>query len=147
MENIHETHFADDPHCISTPLFEKKTINNHNSISNNHNNINNNNNNKNNLVALNQSDLLDAMLPTISPMIDLIHDLVLPQCWWLSSNFGKVIIKLCLGKQLEHLASVEIINILFCLFHLLMSSEPDSWKIASSSLGYFNSPGDLFLLC
>ena len=130
MENIHETHFADDPHCISTPSFEKNNINN-----------------KNNLVPLNQSDLLDAMLPTISPMIDLIHDLVLPQCWWLSSNFGKVIIKLCLGKQLEHLTSVAIIiNILFCLFHL-MSSEPDSGKTANSSLGYFNPPGDLFLLC
>ena len=40
MENIHETHFAEDPHCIGTPVFEKK------------NNLN------NNLVALNQSDLL-----------------------------------------------------------------------------------------
>ena len=93
MENIHETHFADDPPCIGTPLFEKKNINN----------------NQNKLVALNRSDLLDAMLPTTSPMIDLVHDLVLPHCWWLSSNFGKVLIKLFLGKQLEHLASVEIV--------------------------------------
>lgn len=100
MENIHETHFADDPHCMSSPLFEKKNINN----------------NQNQFVALNPSDLLDAMLPSSSPVIDLIHDLLLPQCWWLSSNFGKVIIKLCLGKQLELLTSVEIINILCILF-------------------------------
>ena len=135
MENIHETHFADDLHCVSTPLFE--------------NNINNNINdniNKNNYVALNPSDLLDAELPTSSPIVNLVHDL-LPSSWWLSSNFGKVIIKLCLGKQMEHFTSVEMINILFCLFNLLMSAEPDSWKIARSSLGYFNSPGDLILLC
>ena len=129
MENIHETHFADDPHCISTPLF-----------ANNINNI------KNNLVALNQSDLLDAELPTSSHIVNLVHD-HLPESWWLSSNFGKVILKLCLGKQLELFTSVEMINILFCLFNLLMSAEPDSWKIARSSLGYFNSPRDLFLLC
>ena len=133
MENIHETHLAEEPRCIGTPMYEKNNVYN---------------NNKTDLVPLNQSDLLDAMLPTISPMIDLLHDLVLPQSWWLSSNFGKVIIKLFLGKHLEDLASVEIaINILFCLFNQLMSSEPDSWKIANSSLGYFNSPGALLLLC
>ena len=132
MENIHETHFADDPHCISIPLFENRS----NSIKNN----------KSNFVALNQSDLLDAELPTSSPIVNLVHDL-LPASWWLSSNFGKVIIKLCLGKQLEHFTSVEIINILFCLFNLLMSPEPDGCKIAGRSLGSFNSPRDLFLLC
>ena len=134
MENIHETHFADDLHCGSTPLFE--------------NNINNNTNdniNKNNFVALNPSDLLDAELPTSSPIVNLVHDL-LPSSWWLSSNFGKVIIKLCLGKQMEHFTSVEMINNLFCLFNPLMLAEPDCWKIAGTSLGYFNSPRELFLL-
>ena len=97
MENIHETHFAEDPqHCVSSPLFEKNL------------NINiRKEKNKNNFVALNHSDLLDMELPSSSHIIDLVHDLLFPQSWWLSSNFGKVLIKLCLGKQLEHLISVR----------------------------------------
>ena len=57
-------------------------------------------------VALNQSDLLDSELPTSSPIIDFLHDL-LPASWWISSNFGKIILKLLFGRQLEGFTKVN----------------------------------------
>ena len=66
-------------------------------------------------VPLNRTDLLDSHLTHSVHLIDLIHDL-LPESWWLSSSFGKLLIKLFLGKHLEDFMKVKCIYLQFVSF-------------------------------